>query len=120
VSRHRGPTRTPRALSLVSVAVASVGLLGGCVVAGAGYDTDVGVGYVGGFYEPYPYDWGGWGPNYHVGPPRGGERSGERGGHFGGGGFQHSAPGRSIPIIPHGGGSRGGSHGGDSHGGPHH
>ena len=113
--RRRG-SRVPRSVLLATAALAMADLLGGCIVAGSGYDTDVGVGYVGGFYEPFGYDWGGWGPNYHVGPPRGGERSGDHSGHFGGGGFHHAGPGRSMPSIPHG----GGSHGGGSHGGSHH
>ena len=49
-------------------------MLYGCVVAGAGYDGDVGVAYVGGYYEPPGYVYGGWSPGYHVGPPHGGER----------------------------------------------
>jgi hypothetical protein len=32
------------------------------------------VGYVGGVYEPSGSDYGGWGPGYHVAPPRHGER----------------------------------------------
>lgn len=84
--------------------------LAACAVSGGGvaYDgyTDVGVGYAGGFYEPYGYDYGGWGGRYHVGPPRGphgGERpgGGEHGrpvGHPGGGG----RPAPSIPGRPRG------------------
>lgn len=29
------------------------------------------VGYAGGYYEPWGYDYGGWGGGYRVGPPRG-------------------------------------------------
>jgi hypothetical protein len=43
--------------------------LAACVVGG--YDGDVGVGYVGGVYEPGGYEYGGWGGGYRVGPPRG-------------------------------------------------
>jgi hypothetical protein len=71
--------------------------LGGCAVEGVGYGGDaVGVGYVGGFYEPYGYEYGGWGRGYRVGPPRGDI-------HGGGG---RSAP--SIPSGPRGGGGHGG------------
>jgi hypothetical protein len=75
--------------------------------------------YVGGFYEPYGYDYGGWGRGYRVGPPRGedhggphhdGDRGGpgrgpgpdhERGSGGGGGHPYRSAPpGRSMPSIP--------------------
>ena len=63
--------------------------LTGCLVGG-GYGGGVGVGYGGGFYEPGGYEYGGWGPGYRVGPPRGvHEQRGAR-------------PGRSAPSIPHG------------------
>jgi hypothetical protein len=80
-------------------------------VGGVGYtDVGVGVGYVGGYYEPGGYDYGGWGGNYWVGPPRGGHGPWTGGGHDGHPG--HGAPpGRSAPSIPsqpHGGG--GGQH----------
>jgi hypothetical protein len=55
-------------------------LLSACEVTGVGVDTSVGVGYVGGYYEPYGYEYGGWGGGYRVGPGRGGDR---RGGHPG-------------------------------------
>jgi hypothetical protein len=42
-----------------------------CIATGPGYDGGVGVAYVGGYSEPYGYDYGGWGPGYHVGPSRG-------------------------------------------------
>lgn len=42
----------------------------GCLVADRGYDSGVGVGYVGGYYEPYGRDYGGWGHGYQVAPPR--------------------------------------------------
>ncbi len=46
--------------------------IGACAVTGVGvgYEGD----YVGGVYEPYGYDYGGWGRGYRVGPPRGGDR----------------------------------------------
>ncbi len=79
--------------------------LAACAVSGGGvaYDgyTDVGVGYAGGFYEPYGYDYGGWGGRYHVGPPRGGARPE---GHPGGGGGRPvghpGGGGRPAPSIP--------------------
>lgn len=49
-----------------------------CIATGPGYDGGVGVAYVGGYYEPYGRDYGGWGPGYHVAPPRGGERRPEQ------------------------------------------
>ena len=75
----------------------TVAIFSGCAVDGV--SGDVGVGYVGGYYEPYGYDYGGWGPGYAVGPYRGGH-----------GGFNrdrghapafHPAPrGHSMPSIP--------------------
>jgi hypothetical protein len=96
-----------RAIAAVSAAL----VVGACAVGPVGYDGDVGVGYYGGFYEPYGYDYGGWGPGYHVGPPRGGERRGDGGyGGYGGHGG-HGGPG------PDHGGGPGGGHGGGGHGG---
>jgi hypothetical protein len=63
-----------------------------CLVAGYG-DGGASVGYIGGVYEPGGYEYGGWGPGYRVGPPRGGIRR-EHGG------------GRAAPSIPRG--ARGG------------
>jgi hypothetical protein len=96
-------------LCLILAACAlSVGI-DGCVATAGGYDGDVGVSA--GFYEPYGFDYGGWGSGYFVGPGRGGERRGERGGSHP---YRSAAPGHSTPSIPsrsRGGGS-GGSHGG--------
>jgi hypothetical protein len=61
-----------------------------CLVGG--YDGGGAVGYVGGVYEPGGYEYGGWGPGYHVGPPRGDERAPHGGAPHGG------AP---PPPIPH-------------------
>jgi hypothetical protein len=75
----------PRTWKVGAVSVLALTSLAGCIAGG--YDGDVGVGYVGGVYEPGGYEYGGWGPGYRVGPPRGGER-----GHGGG---------RAAPSIPH-------------------
>jgi len=67
----------PFAVALVLATV----LATGCVVGGGGggrYDDTVGVSYGVGFYEPYGYDYGGWGPGYRVGPPRGGDHRRDR------------------------------------------
>jgi hypothetical protein len=84
----------------------AVAMLGGCVAAGYG-DGDVGVGvnYVGGFYDPCCYDYGGWGRGYRVGPPHGFD-AGHPGGRPGGRGA-----GRPMPSIPHGARGGGGGHG---------
>jgi hypothetical protein len=43
-------------------------LLCACAVTGVGVEGSVG--YDGGYYEPYGYDYGGWGAGYRVGPSR--------------------------------------------------
>ena len=53
----------------------------------SGATTEAAVaGYVGGVYQPGGYEYGRWGPGYHVGPPRGDE---------------HGPGGRAPPPIPH-------------------
>ena len=83
----------PRSWRIGAVGLFALVALAACVVGGYGGD----VGYVGGVYVPGGYDYGGWGPGYRVGPPRGGDRGG----------------GRSAPSIPHG------ARGGGVHGGGH-
>lgn len=58
-----------------------LGLVTACVgvVSPGGYDGSVGVGYVGGYYEPYVATYGGWGRGYNVAPPRGGDHGDHRG-----------------------------------------
>jgi hypothetical protein len=87
----------PRIWKVGTVGLIALLTLAGCVVGG--YGGDAGVGYVGGVYEPGGYEYGGWGPGYRVGPPRGGARV---------------ARGRAAPSIPHG--ARGGGHGGGGRG----
>lgn len=81
---------------LALLTASGLAALGACAVTGVGVGYD-GPEYVGGFYEPYGYDYGGWGRGYRVGPPRGGERG------PGGGGARpyRSAPqSRPMPSIP--------------------
>lgn len=76
---------------LISAAVAGCAALGACAVEGAGYGgPDVGVGYVGDFYEPYGYAYGDWAPGYRVGPPRNHDHEPHG----------RAAPGRAPPSIP--------------------
>jgi hypothetical protein len=86
---------------IVFAAVAGCVGLAGCVADG-GYDGGVDVGYDVGFYEPFGYEYGGWGPGYRVGPPRRGFDRGRGDVH---GGAPHSsyrpaAPSRSMPSLP--------------------
>jgi hypothetical protein len=104
---------------LVGAAVALlVAGLSSCEVTGVGVDSDVGVGYSSGYYEPYGYDYGGWGGGYYVAPGRPGfdHRRDDHGGgdhHFGHGGghapaYRPAPPGRGAPSLPHGGRGGGG------------
>jgi hypothetical protein len=71
-------------------------LVSGCEVSGVGVEGDVGVGYSTGYYEPYGYEYGGWGPGYRVGPGRGGDRRGGRPSHS----FRPAPATRPTPSIP--------------------
>jgi hypothetical protein len=62
--------KIPRSLLMAGGlgAMASL-MLCACEVTGVGVEGSVG--YDGGYYEPYGYDYGGWGVGYRgVGPPR--------------------------------------------------
>src|SRR5471032_206636 len=61
-----------------ALGLALLAVLNACVAGGAGYDDGAEISYGADFYEPYGYEYGGWGPRYHVGPPRGAERRPER------------------------------------------
>jgi hypothetical protein len=68
----------------------------------AGPDIGVGIDY----YEPFGFDYGGWGGNYRTGPPRGGYRSSGPGHHA----YRSAPPSHGMPSIPagpHGSGGRG-------------
>ncbi len=89
-------------------------LLCACEVTGVGVEGSVG--YDGGYYEPYGYDYGDWGTGYRVGPSRCCEHRDERrdehrddrrddhAGERGRGGrapaYRPSPAGRSAPSIP--------------------
>ena len=57
----------------VMTALGGLLLLGSqaCVTPGGVYGTSVSYGVD--FYEPYGYEYGGWGPTYYIGPPLRGE-----------------------------------------------
>jgi hypothetical protein len=81
---------------VAGLGVVALMVLQACAVDGVGVDTTVGVGYVGGYYEPYGYEYGGWGGGYRVGPGWGGY---QRGGHPSGG-YRAAPPSRRTPSIP--------------------
>ena len=53
-------------------------------------------GYPGDYFEPYGFEYGGWGGGYRVGPPRHGERRLERPGRP----YRVPPPSHSMPSIP--------------------
>jgi hypothetical protein len=96
-----------------ALGVVTLTMLFACEVTGVGVDSSVGVGYVGGYYEPYGYDYGGWGGAYRVGPSRCCEHRDDHGhdghGHDGRGdqgrgghapAYRPAPAGRSAPSIP--------------------
>jgi hypothetical protein len=86
---------------MIRIGIVALGMaaLASCAVEGVGVDGSVGVGYVGGYYEPYGYDYGGWGPGYAVGPYRGGHGGWNRDrGHAPA--FRPAPGGRSMPSLP--------------------
>jgi hypothetical protein len=91
---------------VVGLGALALVVLQACAVEGVGVDGSVGVGYTGGYYEPYGYDYGGWGGGYRVGPGRGGDR---RGGYAPPRSYRPAPASRPTPSIPRG--SRG-PHGG--------
>jgi hypothetical protein len=90
-----------RAQFTVGIAGAlSLAALASCAVDGVGVDGSVGVGYVGGYYEPYGYDYGGWGPGYAVGPYRGGGHGGYNRDRGHAPAFRPAPRGHAMPSIP--------------------
>lgn len=91
-------TISARRWLLAALTGAALALLGACVAGGGGYyGGGVDVSYSADYYEPWGYDYGGWGPGYWVGPPRNGW------------GWHHHSDGRppayhpvqrSAPSIP--------------------
>jgi hypothetical protein len=78
------------------LAVLALTLLHACAVTGVGVDGSVGVGYDAGYYEPWGYDYGGWGGGYRVGPGRGGERRGDHPPPR----YRAAPAGRPSPTLP--------------------
>jgi hypothetical protein len=95
--------RLPIALALLLFTM----LAAGCAVTqgygdGGGFAPGIGAGY----YEPFGFEVGGWGQDYHSGPFRGGDfRRGGHSDHFGHGGrpaFRPAPASHSVPFIPMG------------------
>jgi len=85
-------------------------VLGSCAVTGVGVEGTAGYGYDAGYYEPWGYDYGGWGHGYRVGPGRGGDRrgGGDQRGEHPSRPYRAAPESRPTPSIPHG--SRGSRH----------
>ena len=108
----------PRFMGWLAIAIVSGSIMflsSGCVAtADGGYAPNVTVGVGLDYYDQFGYDYGGWGPDYAVGPYRGGGARPRRGdgnpGHAAGHGFRPAPPSHQTPSIPSGpraGGRRG-------------
>jgi hypothetical protein len=84
----------PRRWGVSALGLVLLTVLSACTVTGGGY--------VGGVYEPYGNDYGGWGPGYHVAPSRRGERRPEQSAPHAYRPAPRSRPAPSIPTHPHG------------------
>jgi hypothetical protein len=91
-------------LALGICGLMTLSVLSACAVTGVGVEGSVG--YDGGYYEPFGYDYGGWGAGYRVGPSRCCEHRDDRhdrpdGGRTGRAPAYRPAPaGRAAPSIP--------------------
>ncbi|HEY6483018.1 MAG TPA: hypothetical protein VIY54_05770 [Steroidobacteraceae bacterium] len=108
-----------RKWAMRALLLASAAAVGACV-SGPGYvgPADADVGYGVDYYEPYGYEYGGWGPGYWIGPPgryhdhdRGDHGDHDRG-HQGRPAprYRPAHGGRAAPSIPQGGRHAGGGH----------
>ena len=78
-------------------------LLYGCIFPGGGYGydgyNDGGIGAA--YYEPFGFDYGGWGPGYQVAPYRGGDhRPVSVGTHASARAYRSAPASHSMPSIP--------------------
>ena len=82
------------------LAVLALILLNACVATGVGVDGAVGVDYDAGYYEPWGYDYGGWGHGYRVGPGRGDDHRRDGDHPHGGPGPRGDHPSRPYRPAP--------------------
>ena len=88
-------------LALAFVLCTLTVLLYGCIVPGGGYGYDDGGGIGGAYYEPFGFDYGGWGHDYQVAPFRGGDhRPASGGGHASAHSYRSAPASHSMPSIP--------------------
>ncbi len=100
-----------RLASRLALALALIAPLGCTVTSdGVAYDGTVGIGVD--YYEPFGFDYGGWGPGYGVGPYRDSGHRFDRGGGGPGHAYRPAQPTRGIPSIPSRGRAGGGRPGG--------
>jgi hypothetical protein len=84
----------PRRWRVSALGILLLTVLSACTVGGGGY--------VGGVYEPYGSDYGGWGSGYHVAPSHRGERRVVQPSPRAYRPAARSRPSPSIPTRPHG------------------
>ena len=114
-----GPEREGVAMSRIRVERLASGALlasllmlsSSCAIeSGYGYDGGANVGLGIDYYEPFGYDYGGWGPSYRSGPSRGGARGFRDGGRGSPHAYRPAPASHAMPSIPSGprSGGRGG------------
>jgi hypothetical protein len=100
---------------IVGLAAGMFTVLSGCFVTTGRYGGAVDV-YGVDYFEPSGYDYHGWGPAYHVAPPRGDRDDHDRPAHAENRqaqpAYRPASPSRPVPSIPHQSGQQqGGQHG---------
>lgn len=97
-------TRVKRCSTAAVVAGLFLLLASGCAVTGEGgygYNGGVSVGVGLDYYDPFGFDYGPWGPDYQVGPYRGGAQHRQRGdGKAPGHNYRPAPRSHSVPSIP--------------------
>jgi hypothetical protein len=90
-----------RWLALPFVLCTLTAMLSGCFLPGGGYGYDDGGGIGAAYYEPFGFNYGGWGHGYQVAPVRGGDhRPTSGGGHTSARTYRSAPASHSMPSIP--------------------